>query len=384
MIGIAIAASTFDKYSETFIRNHVEKIFPFHTSLVALDPTGVFLPDFSVEDCFRFSPDVRLIPGKVDSLWRLISGGSVFYPGNKRSKQLADFLKKREIMILLAEYGYVGCAVAHACRLAGVRLYVHFHGFDASQLLRHWHVRYAYSRLFRSVAGFVFPSQFLAEKLCSTLGILPNNRIHVVPCCVRPDEFNAGRVKDPNLLVSVGRFVAKKAPQNTIMAFSKVLCQFPDVRLEMIGDGELLQQCKDLVKTLGISDKVLFHGSKPADFVKEKLEKALLFLQHSVTAPNGDTEGLGISLLEAMASGAVVVATRHNGFIETVVNGETGFLVLEHDIDAMAQRCIQLLQDDELLVSMRRKARVRVEKKFTVEQQVVLLRRIMGINDAKE
>jgi glycosyltransferase involved in cell wall biosynthesis len=380
----AIAASTFDKYSETFIRNHAEKIFPRDTALIALDPNGVFIPGFSSEDCFRFFYDDRFIPKQVDSLWRLIVGGSVFYPGDKMSSQLAEFLKKRGIRVLLAEYGYVGCAVQNACRLAGVRLYVHFHGFDASQLLRHWHIRYAYRRLFRSVKGFIFPSQYLAEHLCSTIGIQHNNFIKIVPCCVQPKHFNATQAKDKDMLVSVARFVAKKAPQNTILAFSKVLCHFPDARLEMIGDGELLQACKDLVESLGLADKVLFHGSKSSDFVKEKLEKAQLFLQHSVTASNGDTEGLPVAVLEAMASGAVVVATKHSGIPEAVVHGETGFIVPEHDVEAMSQHCIQLLKDDELLVSMRGRARERVKENFTVEQQIVSLRGIMGLHNAQE
>ena len=111
------------------------------------------------------------------------------------------------------------------------------------------------------------------------------------------------------------------------------------------------------------------------------MEKANIFLQHSVTAPNGDTEGLGVSLLEAMASGTVVVATKHNGFVETVVNGETGFLVPEHDVDGMAQSCLRLLRNANLADSMRKKARSRVEEKFTVAQQVELLRSIMGLEN---
>ncbi len=377
----SVAAYTYGKYSETFIQNHAEKIFPEDTFLIALNPDAKFLSPFREGRCFRFAPSRSLLPKKLDSIFRYIFFGSVFYPGNKNIDQLAKFMKEMGIQVLLAEYGTVGCAVEKACRNANVDLFVHFHGFDASRLLQHWHVKSSYLRLSRTAKGFIFPSNFLATQLCAEIGLNRGKNIHVVPCCVRLDDFRVGQFKDQNLVLAIGRFVPKKAPQKTILAFSKVVRHFPKIRLEMIGDGDLLQTCQDLVQTLGIEDRVIFHGSKPHEFVKEKLNTAVLFLQHSVTAPSGDTEGLGVSLLEAMASGAVVVATRHNGFVETVVDGETGFLIDEHDVNAMASSCIRLLGDQRLLDSMRQKARERVEKYYTVDQQIIMLRRIMGLAD---
>ena len=378
---IAIAAHTFDKPSETFIRNHAEKILPRETALIALDKGGTF-PDYSnSEDTFKFFSKVGCLPQKLDSLRRLLVGGSVFYQGSHNNKQLATFLKKKNIRVLLAEYGPVGCAVEQACSLAGVRLYVHFHGNDASVLIREWHIRYAYRRLFRSAGGFIFPSNFLANKLCAAIGIEHDESIHVIPCCVNAEEFESVENKDQNLVLAVGRFVQKKAPGNTILAFSKLLQNLPSLRLEMIGDGELLPQCENLVETLGIKKQVVFHGSKSHGFVKEKMAKANLFLQHSVCAPNGDIEGLPVAVLEAMAAGAVVVATRHSGIPEAVVDGETGFLVDENDVEGMFQACLQILKDGDLLESMRKKAKQRAEEKFTVEQQMMTLRKIMGIKN---
>lgn len=375
----SVAANTFDIYSETFIRNHAEKILPGATALVALNPDGVFLPQINSDDCFTFIQERSSFPKKLDSLWSFVTGNSVFYPGNNASNLLAAFLKQKGVQVLLAEYGPVGCAVGHACRMAGVRLYVHFHGYDASRLLNHWHVRHSYNWLFQTAKGFIFPSNFLAQQLCDRIGIQRNDRIHVVPCCVQPDEFYAVQPKDPKLLLAVGRFVPKKAPQETILAFSKLLRQLPDLRLEMIGDGELLPSCKELAQTLDINDHVIFHGSKPHDFVEEKMKSAVLFLQHSVTAPDGDTEGLGVSLLEAMASGAVVVSTKHNGFVETVVNGKTGFLVEEFDVDDMADKCLRLLTDDNMINDMRIKARNRVEQFYSIDMQISSLKKVMGL-----
>lgn len=377
-MNFAVVSTSFTKYSETFIRTHADCICPDSTALVALN-SSEFPQGFSELKSLSLLPRSSFWPKKVSSVIKLIVDGSVYYCGFENSARLKDFFKKNQIKVVLSEYGPVGCAVASACRQAGVKHYVHFHGYDASMLIRHWHVRHSYKKLYKSAAGFIFPSNFLAKKLCNALKIDLNNRIHVVPCCVQSKEFNCNSEKDENLLLSVGRFVPKKAPDKTIRAFAKVLEVFPAARLEMIGDGVLLHYCESLVKTLGVESSVVFHGSKPHEFVKEKMERASLFLQHSVCAPNGDVEGLPVAVLEAMAAGAVVVATKHSGIPEAVVDGETGMLVEEHDVEAMSRKCIELLQNKELLSTMRDKARKRVEDHYTVERQILLLRNILGL-----
>lgn len=379
-----VAAKSFNKYSETFIRNHAKSILPGKTALVCLDSSGDSLSVPPSEGFFNFLPDKTektLLPRKVQRFFKFLVGGSVFYRGINNERRLVEFFKKNGIKVVLAEYGPTGCVMASACRRAGVALYVHFHGYDASILVRRWHVRYSYRRLFRDTAGFIFPSDYLANKLCSSIGVERNERIHVVPCSVKPDEFQMRLDRDKNLLLAVGRFTQKKAPDKTILAFSKILQFFPDLRLEMIGDGELLASCRTLVKNLGMEGNIIFHGGMSHDFVRAKMTSAQLFLQHSVTAENGDVEGLPVVVLEAMASGAVVVSTKHSGIPEAVVNGVTGLLVSEQDVDGMAQCCIQLLTNEDLLLSMREEAHKRIEERFTVEQQVARLREIMGLQN---
>ena len=107
------------------------------------------------------------------------------------------------------------------------------------------------------------------------------------------------------------------------------------------------------------------------------MKKAALFCQHSVTAPRGDIEAFGITIIEAMACGVPVVVTRHNGFPETVVDGITGFMVPEHDVHAMAAAMKRLLADSELRRKMGKAARDRVIKKFTSSQNIENLKKIL-------
>ena len=141
----------------------------------------------------------------------------------------------------------------------------------------------------------------------------------------------------------------------------------------------MLDMCQALAGQLAIAERVIFHGARPHQFVRERMQRAAVFVQHSVTSANGDTEGLGVSLLEAMMSAVPVVATRHNGFLETVVDGKTGFLVAEHDVGAMAEKMRLLLEKPELRMRMGQAGRERAVRHFSSTLEIHLLRKVMGI-----
>ena len=91
-----------------------------------------------------------------------------------------------------------------------------------------------------------------------------------------------------------------------------------------------------------VESRVDFLGVQGHAAIAELLSRARVFLQHSVTAPGGETEGLPSSIQEAMAAGSVVVSTRHAGIPEIVRDGENGWLVEEHEDQAYAQALIKV------------------------------------------
>jgi glycosyltransferase involved in cell wall biosynthesis len=182
----------------------------------------------------------------------------------------------------------------------------------------------------------------------------------------------------PFRVLAVGRLVEKKAPHLTIRAFAEVARRFPEARLDMIGDGPLMDRCRALVEEHGLATRVRLHGAQPSNVVARFMAEASLFVQHSVTAPNGDTEGFGISLIEAMASEVPLVVTRHNGFVEIVLDGETGLLVDEHDVSGMAEAMATLLGDTDRARAMGEAGRRRVLANFTHDHVRDRLRAIMG------
>jgi len=261
------------------------------------------------------------------------------------------------------------------CREANIPLFVHFHGYDASILLRYRHQRRHYHSLFGEASGIIVPSRFLADKLAD-IGC-PVEKLYVSPGGVDPGRFTPTR-RLPERLLAVGRLVEKKAPHLTIQAFKQIAGRYPHAQLDMIGDGPLADRCRALVEALGLGDRVRLHGARDSDFVARLMGEASVFVQHSVTAPNGDVESFGVSLVEAMASAVPVVTTRHNGFEDTIDDGITGILVPEHDVDGMAAAIAELLDDPERAARMGEAGRDRVLAHFTLEKSRDRLRAIMG------
>lgn len=95
------------------------------------------------------------------------------------------------------------------------------------------------------------------------------------------------------------------------------------------------------------------------------LEKALAFVQHSITAINGDQEGTPVAILEASAAGLPVISTFHAGIPDVIINEETGLLVNEHDVEGMAQKMILLLQNNELAKTLGKNGKERIQTNFS-------------------
>lgn len=287
-------------------------------------------------------------------------------------EKTAAYLKvfqEHNVVAVLAEYGGCGVWCAEACRQAGVPLIVHFHGHDASdrEILKMFEDTYA--GMFEQAKAVIAVSHAMERQLVS-LGS-PREKIYYNPCGVDTEEFGgADPANAPPVFISVGSFREKKAPQLTIASFSRVHQIFPRARLRMIGDGVLLNECKNLARELGILDSITFLGVQNHSVVEEEMRQARCFVQHSVVAASGDSEGTPVAVLEAGATGLPVVSTRHAGIPDVVVEGQTGFLVEEHDVEGMAERMLRLAQDPVLAGTMGRNARIHIAANFSMEKSL--------------
>ncbi len=375
----AIAASSFNKPSETFIRDHAQTIAPGATILLSDEAPGGALARFPALSGIGFGAarDAPTAIGRgvntARRFWRRYAFPVL--PARDRRK-VAAFLTEHAPKALMAEYGPMGVMLAEPAAAAGVPLYVHFHGFDVSVISRMPFWRSRYRALFQRAAGVIGPSRYIVD-LLSGLGC-PREKLHVCACGIDLARFVVSD-RDPFRLVAVGRLVNKKAPHLAIEAFAKIAGEFPQAHLDMIGAGPLYGRCRAIIDRHGLTHRVILHGAQSHDFVAQKMGEASIFLQHSVTSRLGDVEGMPVSVLEAMACGLPVIATRHSGIREAVVDEETGLLVDEHDVSAMADAIRELLSAPGRAARMGEKARARVEACYTQEKSAQTLRSIMGL-----
>lgn len=352
-----------NNYSETFIYNHKLYLNPTHTLSGGwrgyLDKNGKSIFNFPGSEFVRVFIK-RILP---------------FFYGPFYSYFLARYLKKEKIDVVLAEYGVTGIRVFQACKKNNTPLVVHFHGFDAfeTKTLK----TFDYKKMFAYAKAIVAVSLDMAEQLVR-LGA-DKNKVHIVPYGVLTNQFAESiPSKNSEKIIAVGRFTLKKAPHLSIKAFKLVLEAIPSAKLQMIGKGELWDECNALVQELGLENSIELLGVKTPEEIANYLKTARLFIQHSMFNPiNNDSEGTPNSVLEASSSGLPIVSTTHAGIKDAVDHNETGFLVDEGDYVSMSKYMITLLQNPELADSMGKKGRIKMMKEYEMNNQIDKLKKLL-------
>jgi colanic acid/amylovoran biosynthesis glycosyltransferase len=187
------------------------------------------------------------------------------------------------------------------------------------------------------VAAFAEVEKFLDTPVnlgSRLLGIgCPEAKLYVIPYGVDAQRFMPTR-RLPHRILAVGRLVEKKAPHVTIKAFARVRQRVPNAELDMVGEGPLADECATLIRDLGLNDCVRMHGVQAHGFVADLMQRASLFVQHSVTASDGDVEGLPVAILEAMSA-----ALRGHGCCDIAASRRPGASL--RDGDGGAPACYQ-------------------------------------------
>ena len=161
---------------------------------------------------------------------------------------------------------------------------------------------------------------------------------------------------------NVAALVPHKGQRHLVDAAAVVVRQVPDARFVIAGEGELRPQLERQIRDHGLEKHVFLAGFRP-DILS--IHKAFdLFVMSSVT------EGLGTSLLDAMACGKPIVATTAGGMPEVVADGETGLLVPPRDDQALAAAIVTLLKDEPRRRAMGEAGERRVRERFSAERMV--------------
>jgi colanic acid/amylovoran biosynthesis glycosyltransferase len=345
-------------YSETFIKNHIDEL-SFKKTVVQ----GSSFEWFACGSRYLF-PQLwynRLLQQYCSKWLRLHKD----YFASRKFKQ---FLISNKIEAVLAEYGPTGALICDVCYEAGIPLIVHFHGYDASVTSILEQYREKYARMFERAAAIIAVSTDMVTRLLK-LGA-PESKIRLNPYGINLSLFESTDVARGNHFISVGRFVEKKAPHLTLLAFHQAWVRNPDIKLKMVGDGPLLDICRQMVKAMKMDQAVEFLGVRTPNEIAALMSTSLAFLQHSIIAGDGNAEGLPLAILEAGSCSLPVISTRHEGIKDVIREGRTGILVDECDCNAMTVAIDVLASDHATAREMGRNARAVIELDYTLDRHI--------------
>ncbi len=358
---IAVVTHKLDAYSETFIHAQI-KFLPADMVL-----HGGLLPTMVGEKSI-LSTNMK----KMNRITYFLYKKEIF----TLEKAIIQLIKEKKINVVLAQYGPVGVAILPICKKANLPLVVHFHGFDASHFKTLQKYAAGYREMFEYAKAIIVVSEKMAEALKNIA--CPFNKLILNHYGVNEIFFLAKPLYESDTFFAMGRFVEKKGPEFSIRAFAKVASQFPSARLYMAGDGPLLESCKNLVAELSLSKSVFFPGIIKHEMVPGFMQKSIAFVQHSIVAESGDSEGTPVAIMEASAAGLPVIATIHAGIPDVILDGVTGILVPEKDIDKMADAMRQILSNKAFARNMGEAGRKRMLSKFTMDRYISLLQKVLN------
>lgn len=355
---IALISPSQNVYSETFIQAHKKllkgKVYFYYGS-----PENNIL-----EGVGELRRDSRRYLYKLQR--RFFNRSHTWY----HNQFLRESFIKNEINVVLAEYGPTAQIYLPLIKKMKLPLIVHFHGYDASVysvIERHDN----YKDVFEYASAVVVVSKKM-YKVLHELGC-PEEKLIYNVYGPQEDFFDLKPTFSRQQFLAVGRLVDKKAPYLTVLAFKKVVNEFPDAKLLLAGDGALLNTCSNLITQFNLERNVFLVGVISPKKFQEYLENSIAFVQHSVTALNGDAEGTPVSILEAGAAGLPVVSTKHAGIPDVVQDGITGFLVEEHDVENMSLMMIRFLKEPLLARDLGNKARQRIKENFSLKKHIDIL-----------
>ena len=307
------------------------------------------------------------------------TSGRVAALTRRQRRVWATVAQREDVRLIHAHFGTAGIQALPLAKALGLPLLVTFHGYDASKALRFDAYRRSLEKLFE-YAEVITVSRDMATRLIDC-GADPA-RMRVLHCGIPVHEFQmltrkaiSAKVaaEEPIQFLQVASFALKKGHRYTFEAFAQHLKRHPKNRLTLIGDGGERRALERLARDLGIREQVEFAGWVAPSEVAGYLQRADVFLHHSVTGANGDKEGIPTSIMEAMATGLPVVSTRHSGIPELVADGVTGRLVDERDVSAYVDGLEECL---EWSLEMGLQARKCVEERFNSELQANALAEI--------
>ncbi|ADW75183.1 glycosyl transferase group 1 [Rahnella aceris] len=269
--------------------------------------------------------------------------------------------------IIISHFGTTAVLASQLRRLGFLKgkLAAVFHGNEISQT-RILNLFYDNYKELYDEAEFILPvSQLWANKIKAISG--HDDNIHVIRMGISVEKFSFQPrtiLVNTIRLLSIARLTEKKGISVAINACLLLKQNNIDFDYTIIGDGPLRKELESQVENLGLGDKIVFLGAQTQETVSQYLNNSDVFLLPSVTATDGDMEGIPVAIMEAMAIGIPVISTFHSGIPELIENRVSGFLVNENDAESIADVVIEIINEPTILFSICHNAKQKIDDEF--------------------
>lgn len=282
-------------------------------------------------------------------------------------------LRKEKVSLIHAHFGPEGVVMVPLKRWLKLPLVTTFYGYDVTQLPHENVWMNAYRRLFQEGDLFLVEGNNMRRSLIEIGCPAEKIRIQHIGIDMGKYQFKERTSLSDSkiILLFCGRLVEKKGLIYALKALRLLLFKYPYVELRIIGDGILRRDVESFVNENNLNSNVRLLGYQPHHIFIKELDRAHIYLQPSVTACNGDSEGgAPTTLLESQASGVPVISSYHADIPEVVIHGKSGFLVPERDSDALADRLAYLIDHREEWATFGKEGRRHVEINYNICKEV--------------
>jgi glycosyltransferase involved in cell wall biosynthesis len=306
----------------------------------------------------------------------VILGSAGLYSAALKAKLYAGFpvapffhrrIARLGASLIHAHFAPDGALAVSLAEKLGIPLVVTLHGYDVT-IRTDFEKRYG--KLWRKADRFICVSEFIRKKAIEAGFPQEKLVVHHIGIdrkrYVRTDSDRA-----EGMVLFVGRLVEKKGCSYLLGAMQRVQKEHVNARLVIIGDGPLRKSLEQYAQELKLDCSFL--GAQSQDVVRKNLRSASVLCVPSVTARNGDSEGLPIAILEALCMKVPVVASRHAGIPEAVLDGETGLLASERDEKELAEQILRFLTDEPFRNACTRRGSDWIATQFDLIRQTSLL-----------
>jgi colanic acid/amylovoran biosynthesis glycosyltransferase len=347
------AAPVVASYCATFLKPEMLHIYRQITALKCFRPVVIAQKR---EETERFPFQPIFIVGKPAThffrrFWYRQLQDAPWQISRAEVAQIERILSQTGAQLLHIYFGHIAVHLLPLIRHWPNPTVVSFHGADVLVELEKPHYRAATREMLGAARLVLVRSQSLGRAV-EALGCAQDKiRLHrtgipLAEISYRPRSWpNDGEWK----LLQAGRLIEKKGFQTSLRAFAVLQKKFPGATFTIAGEGPMKNELQNLARELGIAEQVQFAGFLSQAQLRDELFRSHVFLQPSELGRDGNQEGVPNAMLEAMASGLPVFATRHGGIPEAIEERVSGVLIDERDHGALAKALLDWTERPEAL-----------------------------------